>query len=92
MSLQKWMKENRALVADKLSCRLGWMTRAHPYVLEGKRLIVPLYSDGLDFCLMAMTDDWGGSWFTSTPLVGLGNVAAEPGAEARRHAGRLYAR
>jgi hypothetical protein len=72
--LQKWIQENRARVTDKLTCRLGWMTRVHPFVLDGKRLIVPLYSDGFDFSLMAITDDWGATWFTSTPLVGLGNV------------------
>jgi len=60
--------------ADKLSRRLGWMTRAHPFVLEGRRLIVPLYSDGFSFSLMAITDDWGATWTTSTPLVGAGNI------------------
>jgi predicted neuraminidase len=69
-----WIQENRKRAADKLSCRLGWMTRVHPYVLDGKRLIVPLYSDGFDFSLMALSDDWGKSWSTSAPLVGLGNV------------------
>ena len=59
---------------DKLKSRLGWMTRAHPFVLEGKRLIVPLYSDGFNFSLMAISDDWGATWRTSTPLVGEGNV------------------
>jgi hypothetical protein len=53
---------------DKLFRRLGWMTRAHPFVLEGKRLIVPLYSDGFDCSLMAITDDWGETWRTSTAL------------------------
>src|SRR6185503_14360424 len=38
---------------DKLYRRLGWMTRAHPFVLEGKRLLVPLYHDGFSFSLMA---------------------------------------
>jgi predicted neuraminidase len=60
--------------ADKLARRLGWMTRAHPYVLDGTRLIVPLYSDGFSFSLMAITDDWGATWKTSTPLVGAGNI------------------
>ena len=60
--------------ADKLTRRLGWMTRAHPYVLDGKRLIVPLYSDGFSFSLMAISDDWGATWKTSTPLVGGGNI------------------
>ena len=72
--VQKWIQANRDRVADKLTCRLGWMTRVHPYVLDGSRLIVPLYSDGFDFSLMAITDDWGGNWFTSSPLVGVGNV------------------
>ena len=71
---EKPLSEIRKQAADKLMSRLGWMTRAHPCVLDGKRLIVPLYSDGFDFSLMAITDDWGASWFTSTPLVGLGNV------------------
>lgn len=60
--------------ADKLYRRLGWMTRAHPYVLDGTRLIVPLYSDGFSFSLMAITDDWGATWKTSLPLVGRGNI------------------
>lgn len=59
---------------DKLTRRLGWMTRAHPYVLDGTRLIVPLYSDGFSFSLMAISDDWGKTWKTSTPLVGRGNI------------------
>ena len=59
---------------DKLTRRLGWMTRAHPYVLDGTRLIVPLYSDGFSFSLMSITDDWGQTWSTSTPLVGFGNI------------------
>lgn len=60
--------------AGKLQRRLGWMTRAHPVVLEGGRMIVPLYSDGFSFSLMAITDDWGKTWTTSTPLVGIGNI------------------
>jgi predicted neuraminidase len=60
--------------ADKLSVRLGWMPRPHPFILDNKRLIVPLYSDGFNFSLMAITDDWGKTWKTSTPLVGAGNV------------------
>lgn len=72
---------------DKLKSRLGWMTRAHPFVLEGRRLIVPLYSDGFDFSLMAITDDWGESWHTSAPLVGEGNV--QPSI-VRRRDGSLY--
>jgi len=60
--------------ADKLTRRLGWMTRAHPYVLDGTRIIVPLYSDGFSFSLMAYSDDLGVTWKTSTPIVGAGNI------------------
>ena len=74
--------------ADKLFRRLGWMTRAHPFVLDDKRLIVPLYSDGFSFSLMAITDDWGQTWKTSTPLVGLGNI--QPSI-ARKRDGTLVA-
>ena len=59
---------------DKLYRRLGWMTRAHPFILNGRRLIVPLYHDGFSFSLMAISDDWGDTWHTSAPLVGAGNI------------------
>src|SRR5262245_3049093 len=58
----------------KLARRLGWMTRAHPFVLDGTRLIVPLYSDGFSFSLMNISDDRGATWHTSAPLVGFGNI------------------
>jgi predicted neuraminidase len=69
-----WLQELRAHAQDKLFCRLGWMTRAHPFVLNNSRLIVPLYSDGFSFSLMAMTDDWGQNWHTSAPLIADGNI------------------
>jgi hypothetical protein len=69
-----WLSHMRSYSTNKLNQRLGWMTRAHPFVLEGKRLIVPLYSDGFSFSLMAITDDWGSTWHTSAPLLGLGNI------------------
>jgi predicted neuraminidase len=70
----KYAGELKTHAADKLFRRLGWMTRAHPFVLDGTRLIVPLYSDGFSFSLMAISDDWGATWKTSTPLVGRGNI------------------
>jgi BNR repeat protein len=69
-----YIERTRRNAADKLFRRLGWMTRAHPFVVDGKRLIVPLYSDGFSFSLMAITDDWGKTWKASSPLVGLGNI------------------
>jgi predicted neuraminidase len=86
--LKAWAERTRKNAADKLFRRLGWMTRAHPYVLDGTRLIVPLYSDGFSFSLMAISDDWGATWKTSTPLVGLGNI--QPSL-ARKRDGTLVA-
>jgi predicted neuraminidase len=83
---RQFIEQTRKNAADKLFRRLGWMTRAHPFVLDGKRLIVPLYSDGFSFSLMAITDDWGKTWTTSTPLVGAGNI--QPSI-ARRNDGTL---
>ena len=77
-----------AASTDKLKLRLGWMTRAHPFILDGQRLIVPLYSDGFNFSLMAITDDWGQTWHTSPPLIGEGNV--QPSI-VRRQDGSRYA-
>jgi predicted neuraminidase len=85
--LWAYVTQTRKIAGDKLSRRLGWMTRAHPFVLDGKRLIVPLYSDGFSFSLMAFTDDWGETWKTSTPLVGAGNI--QPSI-VRRKDGTLY--
>lgn len=51
----------------------GWMTRIKPLVLE-KRIILPLYSDGLNFSLMAISEDDGASWRPSLPLVGRGPI------------------
>lgn len=54
--------------------RMGWQTKNKAIVLDSGRLIVPLYSDGFSFSLMAMTDDLGRTWTFSEPLVGGGNI------------------
>jgi len=54
--------------------RMGWQTRNKPFLTRSGRMIVPLYSDGFSFSLMAYTDDAGENWNTSTPLVGGGNI------------------
>lgn len=59
---------------DKYFSRMGWMPRAHPIELPSGRIIVPLYSDGYSFSLMAITDDGGLTWSTSEPLVGAGSI------------------
>lgn len=84
---EKWLASLAAQASDKLTSRLGWFTRVHPFVLEGRRLIVPLYSDGFSFSLMNISDDWGKTWRTSTPLIGAGNI--QPSI-VRRKDGSLY--
>ncbi len=82
-----FLRAMRRHAGDKLYRRLGWMTRAHPFVLDGRRLIVPLYHDGFSFSLMAISDDWGQTWHTSTPLIGAGNI--QPSI-VQRQDGSLY--
>ena len=82
-----WIASLRSQSTNKLQRRLGWMTRAHPFVLDGQRLIVPLYSDGFSFSLMAITDDWGKTWHTCAPLIAPGNI--QPSI-VRRKDGSLY--
>lgn len=69
-----WAKRTIEKGNDKYYSRMGWMTRAHPVELPSGRIIVPLYSDGYSFSLMALTDDGGRTWSTSEPLVGGGNI------------------
>jgi hypothetical protein len=52
-----------------LSVRMGWQTKNKPLIVKD-RLIVPLYSDGLDCSLFAITDDWGKTWQYSNPVLG----------------------
>lgn len=72
--LAEYLARLRQDATNKLTRRLGWMTRAHPFILDDKRMIVPLYSDGFSFSLMTWTDDWGKTWSVSNPLTGAGNI------------------
>lgn len=87
-AVREYLERRRKNAADRYFNRMGWMPRTHPVVLDGSRLILPLYSDGFDFSLMALSDDWGATWRVSTPLVGAGPV--QP-ALARRRDGTLVA-
>lgn len=70
----QYLAERRKNAGDKYFRRMGWMTRVHPFVLDGKRIIVPLYSDGFDFSIVAISDDGGKTWQASRPLVSFGGV------------------
>ena len=78
--------------ADPAKRDIGWMTRAQPLRIasgaHAGRLLLPLYSDGFNISLMAISDDDGESWRASKPIVGLGNVQPTL---ARRHDGTIVA-
>jgi len=59
---------------DKAKRQIGWMTRTHPTVLPSGRILLPLYSDGFNVCLVAISDDNGKHWRASKPIVGLGPI------------------
>ncbi|AWV98504.1 sialidase family protein [Arcticibacterium luteifluviistationis] len=53
---------------------IGWMTRIKPLVMENGRIVLPLYSDGYNMSMMAISDDKGTTWRPSLPLVGRGPI------------------
>lgn len=59
---------------DLLKRSLGWMTRIHPITLENGRILLPLYSDGFNFSMVAISDDDGTTWRPSLPIVGRGPI------------------
>jgi predicted neuraminidase len=58
-----------AAAKDKLSRRLGWMTRNHPIMVNDKRMVLGLYSDVFNCSVAAITEDWGETWTTSYPIL-----------------------
>lgn len=52
----------------------GWMTRIKPLILADGKVLLPLYSDGFNMSLMAISDDGGNSWLPGNPVVGRGNI------------------
>jgi predicted neuraminidase len=72
---------------DSKKRSIGWMTRIKPLIL-GDKIILPLYSDGFNFSIMAISDDSGETWKPSLPLIGKGPI--QP-ALAQRKNGELVA-
>ncbi|WP_162341088.1 sialidase family protein [Cyclobacterium salsum] len=73
---------------DSKKTSIGWMTRIKPLVLQSGRLLLPLYSDGFNFSLVALSDDDGKTWVASNPIVGRGPI--QP-ALAQRENGEIMA-
>lgn len=59
---------------NKVNRSIGWMTRIKPLILESGRIVLPLYSDGYNFSLCAISDDDGETWRPSKPIVGRGPI------------------
>jgi predicted neuraminidase len=59
---------------DEYFSRMGWMGRNQPLELPSGRILVPLYSDGYSFSIVAITDDGGATWSSSEPIVSLGGI------------------
>jgi predicted glycoside hydrolase/deacetylase ChbG (UPF0249 family)/predicted neuraminidase len=73
---------------DATKRSFGWMTRIHPLILSSGRILLPLYSDGFNFSMIAISDDGGTSWRNSLPIVGRGPI--QP-ALAERKDGKIVA-
>ena len=59
---------------DFLKRSMGWMTRIKALKLSNGRILLPLYSDGFNMGMVAISDDDGDTWRASLPIVGRGNV------------------
>lgn len=52
----------------------GWMTRIKPLILDNNKILLPLYSDGFNMSMLAISEDQGTSWVPSLPIVGRGPI------------------
>lgn len=73
---------------DSKKSSIGWMTRIKPLILPTGRILLPLYSDGFNFSMAAISDDDGDTWTPSLPIVGRGPI--QP-AFARKQNGDIVA-
>lgn len=53
---------------------IGWMTRIKPVITSTGRILLPLYSDGYNFSIAAISDDDGETWKPGLPIVGRGPI------------------
>ena len=59
---------------DATKRSLGWMTRIKPLLMANNRIVLPLYSDGFNMSLMAISENNGTTWRPSLPVVGRGPI------------------
>jgi predicted neuraminidase len=70
----EYARRLQAHAEDEYFSRMGWFTRTHPLQLPSGRILVPMYSDGFSFGIMAISDDGGYTWTASEPIVGAGCI------------------
>lgn len=73
---------------DSRKSGIGWMTRIKPLLLENGRILLPLYSDGFNFSMLAISDNDGDTWHPSLPIISRGGI--QP-ALARKRNGHITA-
>ena len=68
--------EDQLIEASKSAVKreTGWMPRIQPTTLPNGRILFPVYSDGFNLSMVAISDDQGDTWSPSLPIVGRGNV------------------
>ena len=71
---------------------MGWFTRTHPLELPSGRILVPMYSDGYSYGIMAISDDRGYHLDRQRADRRRGLHPALGGAQEGRHAGGVPAR
>ncbi len=59
---------------DQAKRSIGWMTRIKPLQLEGGKILLPIYSDGFNMSMVAISTDYGNTWTPSLPVVGRGPI------------------
>jgi predicted neuraminidase len=70
-SYDKMIKE---AAKDPQKRSIGWMTRIKPLHSKTGSIILPLYSDGYNFSMMAISRNDGQSWTPSAPIVSRGGI------------------
>lgn len=59
---------------DPVKREVGWMGRIKPLILNDGKILMPLYSDGYNVSMVAISDNNGDTWYPSQPIVGYGNI------------------
>ena len=74
ISEKVWGKTAALKEGYPLLQRIGWQTGNRPIMMGRKKILLPLYSDGLEISVVAISDDLGKTWHFSEPIVGIANI------------------